>query len=77
MSDLIVWDELTYAEKMAIKAISEHSFEGFLRCFFQITQGEKFKMNWHAKYLCRVIDEILEGKRKDTIINVSPGSAKT
>lgn len=77
MSELIVWDELTHAEKMAIKAISEHSFEGFLRCFFQITQGERFKMNWHAKYLCRVIDEILEGKRKDTIINVAPGSAKT
>nr|UYL16770.1 MAG: terminase large subunit [Caudoviricetes sp.] len=77
MSDLIVWDELTRAQKMAIKAISENSFEGFLRCFFQITQGERFKMNWHAKYLCRVIDEILEGKRKDTIINVAPGSAKT
>nr|UYL17241.1 MAG: terminase large subunit [Caudoviricetes sp.] len=77
MSDLIVWDELTQAQKLAIKAISENSFEGFLRCFFQITQGERFKMNWHAKYLCRVIDEILDGKRKDTIINVSPGSAKT
>nr|WOE43372.1 MAG: terminase large subunit [Caudoviricetes sp.] len=74
---MIVWDELTNQEKLAIKAISEHSFEGFLRCWFSITQGQKFIMNWHAKYLCRIVDEIIEGKRKNTIINVAPGSSKT
>lgn len=74
---MIIWDELTTQEKLAIKAISEHSFEGFLRCWFSITQGQKFIMNWHAKYLCRIVDEIIEGKRKNTIINVAPGASKT
>lgn len=73
----LVWEEMTPAEKMAVKAISEHSFEGFLRCWFQITQGERYIPNWHHKYLCRIIDEIIAGERKDTIINIAPGSGKT
>ena len=73
----LVWEEMTIQEKMAVKAISEHSFEGFLRCWFQITQGERYIPNWHHKYLCRIIDEIIAGERKDTIINIAPGSGKT
>lgn len=73
----LVWEEMTIQEKMAVKAISEHSFEGFLRCWFQITQGERYIPNWHHKFLCRIIDEIIAGERKDTIINIAPGSGKT
>lgn len=73
----LVWEEMTIQEKMAVKAISEHSFEGFLRCWFSITQGERYIPNWHHKYLCRIIDEIIAGERKDTIINIAPGSGKT
>ena len=46
----LVWEEMTIQEKMAVKAISEHSFEGFLRCWFSITQGERYVANWHHKY---------------------------
>lgn len=73
----LVWEEMTPAEKMAVKAISTHSFEGFLRVWFQLTQGERYIPNWHHKYLCRIIDEIIAGERKDTIINIAPGSGKT
>lgn len=73
----LVWEEMTIQEKMAVKAISEHSFEGFLRCWFQISQGERYIPNWHHKFLCRIIDEIIAGERKDTIINIAPGSGKT
>lgn len=76
MSNL-VWEEMTTAEKLAVKAISTHSFEGFLRVWFQISQGERYIPNWHHKYLCRIIDEIIAGERKDTIINIAPGSGKT
>ena len=76
MSNL-VWEEMTSAEKLAVKAISTHSFEGFLRVWFQISQGERYIPNWHHKYLCRIIDEIIAGERKDTIINIAPGSGKT
>lgn len=73
----LVWEEMTPAEKLAVKAISTHSFEGFLRVWFQLTQGERYIPNWHHKYLCRIIDEIIAGERKDTIINIAPGSGKT
>lgn len=73
----LVWEEMTPAEKLAIKAISTHSFEGFLRVWFQLSQGERYIPNWHHKYLCRIIDEIIAGDRKDTIINIAPGSGKT
>lgn len=73
----LIWEEMTIQEKMAVKAISEHSFEGFLRCWFQISQGERYIPNWHHKFLCRIIDEIIAGERKDTIINIAPGSGKT
>lgn len=73
----LVWEEMTPTEKMAVRAISTHSFEGFLRVWFQISQGERYIPNWHHKYLCRIIDEIIAGERKDTIINIAPGSGKT
>ena len=77
MSDLIVWEEMTPAEKLAVKALSTHNFETFLRVWFSITQGQKYVLNWHHRYLCRIVDEIISGERKDTIINVSPGAGKT
>lgn len=73
----LVWEEMTPAEKMAVRAISTHSFEGFLRVWFQLSQGERYIPNWHHKYLCKIIDEIIAGERKDTIINIAPGSGKT
>lgn len=77
MSDVLVWEELSQSEKQAIKLLSTHNFETFLRVWFSLTQGQKYIMNWHHRYLCRIVDEIISGERKDTIINVSPGAGKT
>lgn len=73
----LVWEEMTPAEKLAVKALSTHSFEAFLRLWFQLSQGERYIPNWHHKYLCRIIDEVISGERRDTIINVAPGAGKT
>lgn len=77
MSETLAWEEMTPAEKLAVKALSTHNFETFLRVWFSITQGQKYVLNWHHRYLCRIVDEIISGERKDTIINVSPGAGKT
>ena len=77
MSDTLIWEDMTPTEKIAVKALSEHSFETFLRVWFSLTQGQKYIMNWHHKYLCRIVDEIISGERKDTIINCPPGAGKT
>lgn len=73
----LAWEEMTPAEKLAVKALSTHSFEAFLRVWFQLSQGERYIPNWHHKYLCRIIDEVISGERRDTIINVAPGAGKT
>ena len=77
MSDIMQWENLDAAEKIAIKLASEASFEAFLRIFFQLLQGQKFKKNWHHTYECQLAEDVYHGKIKRGIINVAPGSTKT
>lgn len=77
MSTTLDWEELTEQEKQAIKLISEKSFLGFQRCFFQLIQGEKWSVNWHHRYMAKPIEEIVLGKRGSTIFNIPPGAGKT
>jgi hypothetical protein len=77
MSDIMQWESMTNAEKLAVKVASEQSFEAFMRIFFQLIQGQKFKKNWHHTYECRLAEDVYYGKIKRGIINVSPGSTKT
>lgn len=71
------WENLTAAEKAAIKIASEASFEAFMRIFFQLLQGQKFLKNWHHTFECRLAESVYYGKIKRGIINVAPGSTKT
>lgn len=77
MADLLQWEKMTDAEKIAVKVASEASFEAFLRIFFQLIQGQKFKKNWHHAYECQLAEDVYYGKIKRGIINVAPGSTKT
>ena len=71
------WETLTDADKIAIKIASEESFEAFLRIFFQLIQGQKFKKNWHHTFECLLAERVYHGEIKRGIVNVSPGSTKT
>jgi hypothetical protein len=71
------WEELTAADKIAIKIASEESFEAFMRIFFQLLQGQKFLKNWHHSFECKLAEDVYYGKIKRGIINVAPGSTKT
>lgn len=75
--EVMQWELLTDAEKIAIKIASEASFEAFLRIFFQLIQGQLFKANWHHKYEVLLAEDVYYGKIKRGIINVAPGSTKT
>lgn len=74
---MLVWDEMTPEQKLAVKKLSEQSFDLFLKLWFQIIQGEKLMWNWHHTYFCRIVDEMISGQRRSTIVNVAPGSTKT
>lgn len=74
---MIRWDEQTAAQRAAIKLACESSFEAFMRIFFQLLQGQKFKKNWHHTYECDLAEQVYRGKIRRGIINVAPGSTKT
>ena len=74
---MIEWELLSPAEKMAVRELSLHNMETFQRIWFQIAQGERYIPNWHIKYICHELDQIVAGERGNTIFNVTPGSSKT
>lgn len=74
---LLKWEEMGDAEKLAIKAMCESSFEAFTRIFFQLLQGQYFRKNWHHSYEFRLAEDVYYGKIKRGIVNVAPGSTKT
>lgn len=74
---IMQWENLTEADKVAIKIACEASFEVFIRVFFQLIQGQFFKVNWHHKFECELAEKVYRGEIKRGIINVAPGSTKT
>lgn len=74
---ILKWEECTQAEKLAIKAMCESSFEMFMRIFFQLLQGQKFEKNWHHTFECQLAEKVYRGELERLIVNVAPGSTKT
>jgi predicted phage terminase large subunit-like protein len=64
-------------EQAVIKAKAESDHLFFSRVFFKYRQNIKFRVNWHHRFIADVLQDTIEGKRKNVVINVSPGSSKT
>jgi predicted phage terminase large subunit-like protein len=64
-------------EQTVIKAECERDHLFFTRYFFKHRQTNKFRVNWHHQYIADVLQDVIEGKRKNVVINVPPGSSKT
>jgi len=68
-------NEIFKRELIKFKCEEDHLF--FTRYFFKARQGIKFKLNWHHYYIADIIQDIIDGKLKNVIINVAPGATKT
>jgi predicted phage terminase large subunit-like protein len=68
---------MTDQQKLAAKALAETSLLTFMRIFWQFGQGERMKCNWHVRYLASILQDVLEGNRRNVIFNVCPGAGKT
>lgn len=53
----------------------DHLF--FTRYFFKVRQGIRFIVNWHHHVISDVIDDVINGRRRNVVINVAPGGTKT
>lgn len=53
----------------------DHLF--FTRYFFKARMAQKFLVNWHHRLIADIVDDVIAGRKKDVVINVSPGGTKT
>lgn len=64
-------------EQYADKYLSETYHLFFTRYFFKQRQNIFFRVNWHHQLIADTIQDVIDGKIKNLVINVSPGSSKT
>lgn len=57
------------------KCERDHLF--FSRYFFKPREGFKFRVNWHHALIADKVQAVIDGKIKNLVINVPPGSSKT
>jgi len=64
--------------KLAIyREALKHDYELFLRYFFKVRNGYKFKLNWHHRVVIDALMRVVSGDCKRLIINIPPGGSKT
>lgn len=73
----IEWEALTRAERLALVAAGETSPLAFTALWFNVTQGDSFRPNWHHHYYDWAARQMLEQKAKNIIVNIPPGGTKT
>lgn len=71
------WESLSGPEKLALAAAGESSPLAFTSLWFNISQVESFRTNWHHHYFNWAAEQMLSGKAQNVIINTPPGSTKT
>lgn len=76
---LLDWEEMDFADRLAIKAKSEKSFLNFTRIWFELQQGDRLLVNWHHRMMASAIDDLIANKLKprNLIVNIPPGGTKT
>ncbi len=58
-----------------VECLTDHLY--FTRYFFKAREAIKFRVNWHHHLLADTVQDVIDGKIKNVIINVPPGSSKT
>lgn len=74
---VIEWENLSTEEKYALKLAGEKSPLAFTALWFNITQAESFRTNWHHHYYDYAAQQMLEKKKRCIVINLPPGGTKT
>lgn len=73
----INWEDLNKTERLALAAAGESSPLAFTSLWFNVTQGEPMRVNWHHHYFNWAAEQMFAGKAQNIIINVPPGGTKT
>lgn len=68
---------MTVEQRAIVKKIFDSDFSLFASYFFKVLTGETMLMNWHHKWLCKVLEQVYNQELKNVIINISPGASKS
>lgn len=64
-------------EQIYTQALCEDEHLYFTQYYFKQRQGIQFRVNWHHVLIADIVDDIIQGRKKNVVITVSPGSSKT
>ena len=73
----VEWEALTRAEQLLLAAAGEQSPLSFTSFWFNVTQGDSFKPNWHHHYFEYAAQKVINQEAQNIIVNTPPGSTKT
>lgn len=73
----IEWESLTGTERALLVKAGESSPLSFTALWFNVTQGDSFKTNWHHHYYNLAAQRMFHGEAQNIIINIPPGGTKT
>lgn len=69
--------DLDSIERELLKRKLEGSLLEFCKHIFREEYKKEFIFNWHHKLLCEVLEDVVNGKRRNLIINIPPRYSKT
>lgn len=64
-------------KKAAARLLCEQDHLFFTRYFFRQRQQLKFIVNWHHVMMADALQDVIDGKCENLILNVAPGASKT
>lgn len=73
----IEWESLSTAERAALAKAGEHSPLAFAALWFNVSQGDSFRTNWHHHYFDYAARKLLSGEAQNIVVNIPPGGTKT
>lgn len=73
----IEWEGLSQGERLALKAAGETSPLAFTALWFNVSQVDAFRSNWHHHYYNHAAQRLLSGDVTSMCINIPPGGTKT
>lgn len=77
MINPIEWDSLGAPERLLLAAAAETSPLAFLSLWFNVSQVDSFRPNWHHHYYNWIAEQLLAGDMQNVIVNIPPGGTKT
>lgn len=77
MINPIEWESLSPSERALLVAAGETSPLAFASLWFNVSQVDSFRPNWHHHYYNWIAERLLAGELQNVIVNIPPGGTKT